>query len=375
MEPLVPISPTLRLPARTPDRTARWFAVAALLLLAGCDREPEAAAPEVRPVRTVTIASSTSSNTVALTGRVQARAEVNQSFRLPGQLIERRVDIGDSVRVGQELARLDSQNEASALAAAQAQLVAAQVQLADARNNFTRMRNLIVDNAVSRASYDHAQALQSTAEAQVKAVRSNLELAQNRFDFTRLRADVAGVVTARGPEVGEVVAAGQMIVQIAQAGAADAIFDVPAAVKNNASRAAPIWVALTSDPGIRAKGMVREVSPRADPVTGTFRVRVSLANAPAAMRLGSTVTGRLELDAVTGIAIPAVALTQVEGKPAVWVVDPKTSTVALRRVTVRSNDANVVMVAAGLNPGDVVVTAGVQVLRPGQKVSVLGSAQ
>ncbi len=355
--------------------TAKLLALATLVLLAACGREPEAIAPEVRPVRTITIANSVSSNTVALTGRVQARAEVNQSFRLPGQLIERRVDVGDSVRAGQEIARLDSQNEASGLQAAQAQLVAAQVQLADARNNFTRMRNLIVDNAVSRASYDHAQALQSTAEAQVKAVQSQLALAQSRFDFTRLRADVSGVVTARGPEVGEVVAAGQMIVQIAQSGAADAIFDVPAPVKDSASRAATIWVALTSDPGIRAKGSVREVSPRADPVTGTFRVRVSLANAPAAMRLGSTVTGRLELDAVPGIAIPAVALTQLDGKPAVWVVDPKTSTVALRRIEIRSNDATMVQVQSGLNPGDVVVTAGVQVLRPGQKVSLLGSVK
>jgi RND family efflux transporter MFP subunit len=345
-----------------------------LLAVAACDRAPEAVAPEVRPVRTLTIANSVASNDVRMTGRLQARAEVNQSFRLPGQLIARTVEIGDRVRQGQLLARLDSQNEQSGLQAAQAQLVAAQVQLADARNNFTRMKNLIVDNAVSRASYDHSEALLRTAEAQVTAVRSQVELAQNRVNFTRLNADAAGVVTARGPEVGEVVAAGQMIVQIAQAGAVDAIFDVPAPVKDAASRTSAIWVSLVSDPGIRARGTVREVSPRADPVTGTFRVRVGIADAPPAMRLGSTVQGNLRLTSPPGIMLPTTALVRAKGGTAVWVVDPATKTVSQRPVVVGGSDTDEVRVEQGLAPGDIVVTAGVQVLRPGQKVSLLGPA-
>jgi RND family efflux transporter MFP subunit len=360
---------------RPASGTAKLLALAALVLLASCGREPEAVAPEVRPVRSVTIASSSPTNDVSLTGRLQARAEVNQSFRLPGQLIQRFVDIGDQVRVGHPLARLDSQNEQSGLQAAQAQLVAAQVQLADARNNFNRMRNLIGDNAVSRASYDHSEALLRTAEAQVIAVRSQLELAQNRVNFTRLNADVAGVVTARGPEVGEVVAAGQMIVQIAQAGAVDAVFDVPALAKDTLTRTSTIWVALLSDPGIRAKGTVRELSPRADPVTGTFRIRISVANPPPAMRLGSTITGTLRLTTPPGISLPTAALVRAKGGTAVWIVDPKTSTVGLRTVTVGSSDTDQVRVNDGLNPGDIVVTAGVQVLRPGQKVSLLGPAK
>jgi RND family efflux transporter MFP subunit len=346
-----------------------------LSTLAACDRAPEAAVAEVRPVRTITIANTVASNDVRMTGRLQARAEVNQSFRLPGQLIARNVEIGDQVRVGQPLARLDSQNEQSGLQAAQAQLVAAQVQLADARNNFTRMKNLIVDNAVSRASYDHSEALLRTAEAQVTAVRSQVELAQSRVNFTRLNADVAGVVTARGPEVGEVVAAGQMIVQVAQAGATDAIFDVAAPVKDAASRTDTIWVSLVSDPGIRARGTVREVSPRADPVTGTFRVRVGIANAPPAMRLGSTVQGNLRLTSPPGIQLPTTALVRAQGGTAVWVVDPKTNIVSQRPVVVGGSDTDQVRVEQGLAPGDIVVTAGVQVLRPGQKVSLLGPAK
>ena len=347
----------------------------ALLITASCGRGVEEAPPEIRPVRTVTIANSAASNDVSLTGRVQARAEVNQSFRLAGQLIERRVDVGDTVRAGQLLARLDSQNEASGLQGATAQQLAARVQLDDARNNFNRMRNLIKDDAVSRAAYEHSQALLRTAEAQVKAVGSQVDLAQSRVNFTQLTADASGVVTARGPEVGEVVSAGQMIVQIAQTGAMDAIFDVPAQIKDSASRSSVIWVSLTSDPGVRARGTVREVAPRADPVTGTFRVRISVANAPAAMRLGSTVTGRLELVSAPGISIPTSALTRVEGQPAVWIVDPKASTVSLRKIAVSTNNAAQVRVDSGLSPGDIVVTAGVQVLRPGQKVSLLEPAK
>lgn len=347
------------------------IAMALLAAVSGCDRAPQAVVAEIRPVRAITIANSSPGNDVSLTGRLQARAEVNQSFRLPGQLIQRNVDIGDQVRAGQPLAQLDSQNERSGLQAAQAQLVAAQVQLADARNNFNRMRNLIGDNAVSRASYDHSEALLSTAEAQVTGVRSQLELAQNRVNFTKLKADVAGVVTARGPEVGEVVAAGQMIVQIAQAGAIDAVFDVPAVAKNNLMRNTAIWVSLVSDPGIRAKGVVRELSPRADPVTGTFRIRIGIANAPPAMRLGSTVSGTLRLASSPGISLPTAALVRADGGTAVWIFDPGSKMVSLRTVVVGSSATDQVRIAQGLNSGDIVVTAGAQVLHKGQKVSLL----
>lgn len=349
--------------------------MALLLALSACDRAPEVQAPEIRPVRAITIESNARTNEVTLTGRLQARAEVNQSFRLAGQLVERNVDVGDQVRAGQQLARLDSQNEQSGLQAAQAQLVAARVQQDDARNNFRRMSNLIGENAVSQASYDHAQALLRTAEAQVSAVTSQLELAKSRVDFTRLRADVTGVVTARGPEVGEVVAAGQMIVQIAQAGATDAVFDVPAVAKDTLTRTSTISVALLSDPGIRAKGTVRELSPRADPVTGTFRIRVSVTNPPPAMRLGSTVTGSLRLTSPPGISLPTASLVRAQGGTAVWIVDKKTNTVSLRTVTVGSSATDEVRIDQGLDPGDIVVTAGVQVLRPGQKVSLLGPAK
>ena len=162
------------------------------------------------------------------------------------------------------------------------------------------------------------------------------------------------------------VSPGRMIIQFARYGGRDAVFDVPARIKDNAPKNADITVSLSSDPKVTAAGKVREVSPRADPVTGTFAVRVRLVDPPPAMRLGSTVTGRMKLDATAGITIPAAALMRADGRTAVWVVEG--GAVALRTITVGASDSTTVQVASGLKPGDVVVTAGVQALRPGQKV-------
>jgi RND family efflux transporter MFP subunit len=289
------------------------------------------------------------------------------------------------------IARLDPQNEESALLSARAQLAGANAQLVEARANYNRMAELVVEDAVSRAQFDQAKALLQSAEAQVLSVQGQVNLAQNRLSYTRLFADVAGVVTARGPEPGEVVSGGRMIVQVAQDGARDAVFDVPAQIKDaapldpkiavsrgrdgkpgdKADSSRDLSVALAMNPKVTAVGRVREVAPRADPVTGTFAVRVRLINPPAAMRLGSTVTGRIRLDAQPGIALPSAALMRADGRTAVWVVDPKAGTVSLRNIAVSAADATSVQVASGLSVGDVVVTAGVQALRPGQKVRMI----
>ena len=354
-------------------KVAVFVALGALIMLSACKRADEVAAPEIRPVRVTTIESRATNGVVSLTGTVQAQTEINLAFRIDGRLIERAVDIGDTVKPGQLIARLDSQNEETSVQSARAQLAAARAQLVEARNNHARMRDLVAEAAVSRATFDQAVALLKTAESQVESVQAQLTLAQNRLSYTRLESDVAGVVTARGPEPGEVVSAGRMIVQVAREGARDAVFGVPAQIKDIAPKNPEIRVVLTSDPSISAIGRVREVSPRADAVTGTFTVRVRLIDPPAAMRLGSTVTGSLKLDATNAIEIPTSALMRSDGTAGVWIVDPQTMTVSLRRVEVQSQDTANVRIRAGLKDGDLVVTAGVQALHPGQKVRLLGT--
>jgi RND family efflux transporter MFP subunit len=163
-----------------------------------------------------------------------------------------------------------------------------------------------------------------------------------------------------------------MIVQLAREGGRDAVFDVPSRVIESASAEDEVLVALSADPTVTTAGRVREVSPQADPVTRTFQVRVGLASPPAAMRLGSTVTGTVQLGGVPGIVVPTSALTASQGGPAVWVLDPKDRRVALRNVDVVRYELDRVVIGGGLSSGEIVVTAGVQVLRPGQEVRLLG---
>jgi RND family efflux transporter MFP subunit len=346
-----------------------------LALLAACKSPEEPVAPEIRPVRVVVGEQRAAGESVSLTGTVQAETEVNLSFRIDGRMIERRANTGDTVRVGQVVATLNPENEESALQAARAELAAANARMVEAQNNFQRQQRLLEQNFISKAAFDQAVATRKAAESQADAARANVDIAQNRLGYTRLVASSGGTVTAVGAEPGEVVQAGRMIVQLAQKGGIDAVFDVPPQVKDIAPRQPEITVALTMNPKVTAKGRVREVSPRADAITGTFQVRVALINPPPAMRLGSTVTGRMRVDGVSGIEIPASALTRADRQPSIWVVDPQANTVSLRAIEVASFSPDQVIVGGGLKPGEMVVTAGVHALRPGQKVSPLEAAK
>jgi RND family efflux transporter MFP subunit len=350
-------------------------ALAVLALLAACRPPAEPRPPEVRPVRTMTVMKLEAGQTVSLTGTVQAQTEVNYAFRIDGRMIERPVRVGDALRPGQVIARLDASNEESALASARAQLASAQAQAVEQRNNLNRQRELLAQRFISQAAFDRIAANAQSADASVVSARSQVELAQNRVSYTRLVADAPGTVAAIGAEPGEVVAAGRMIVQAARKEGRDAVFDVPAQIKDRAPANPEITVALTSDANVTAKGRVREVAPRADPVTGTFKVRVGLIDPPAGLRLGSTVTGTMRMDTAPAIEVPGSALARAGAQSAVWIVDPKTQTVSQRPIRVASHDAERIVVAEGLEPGDIVVTAGVQALHSGQKVRLLGAAK
>ncbi|MCC8396846.1 efflux RND transporter periplasmic adaptor subunit [Paraburkholderia sp. MMS20-SJTR3] len=343
-------------------------ALAAAALLVGCRKAEEAPVAEVRPVRVVRITEQVAGTAITLTGNLRAQAEINQSFRIDGRMISRSVEVGERVHAGQVLARLDRMNEESSLQSARAQLAGAQARALEARTMYDRMRDLLAERAVSRASFEQAQAMAKVTQSQVDSSQSLLNIAQNRLSYTDLVSDVAGVVTAVGAEPGEVVPAGRMIVQVAREGAVDAVFDVPLAVKDAAPANPEILVTLAANPALSAIGRVREVSPRADPVTGTFAVRVRLIDPPASMHLGSTVNGQMKLERPPAISVPSSALIQPGGKPAVWVVDTKAGTVSTRNVELQAYGEDRVQISQGLVPGDMVVTAGAQTLRPGQKI-------
>ncbi|HSO42444.1 MAG TPA: efflux RND transporter periplasmic adaptor subunit [Rhodospirillales bacterium] len=310
---------------------------------------------------------------VAITGQVQAEEEVSLAFRVGGRMIERSVNVGDAVEAGQVVARLEREPAENQLRQARAAVESARGQLSKTRADFGRQQSLLQSGFTTRVRYDQARQAMVAAQAQLDDARARLDIAEDNLGYTDLVVDAGGSVTARGAEPGEVVSAGQIIGRVARERGRDAVFDVPERIIRAASADEPIDVALASDPSVRAVARVREVSPQADPVTRTFKVRAGLDDPPEAMRLGSTIVGSVTLDATPGITIPPSALTQAGSDPAVWVVDPEAMTVSLRPVQVGQFALDSVTVAEGLKEGELVVTAGVQVLRPGQKVRLLGA--
>jgi RND family efflux transporter MFP subunit len=347
----------------------------AALLLASCGVPEEPPMAELRPVRTVTVEEFPGGETVTLTGRIAAEEEVRLAFRVGQRMTERNVNVGDRVEAGRLVARLESTTLQNAVQGARAQVASAQAAAADARLEFERQRTLLERGVAPRARFERAQKVRETSTAQVDAAQAQLATAREQLTYTDLVADSAGVVTAVGAEPGEVVAAGQMIVRVARKGGRDAVFDAPARVKEAVGGLDPdVTVVLTSNPATRTTGRVREISPQADPVTRTFEVKVGLNDPPEAMRLGSTVTGTIQLGGAKGIRIPASALTTSQGAPAVFLLDPTSSTVSLRIVEVARFGLAEVELSSGLAADEVVVTAGVQTLRPGQKVRLLQAA-
>ncbi|MDA9518986.1 RND transporter [Bradyrhizobium sp. CCBAU 11434] len=346
---------------------------ASALILAACGRDTETKESPPRPVRTTTIEKRESLVPLTFTGRVEAEDEVSVAFRISGRLLANDIKVGDRVEAGQLLAELEPQNELSGLRQAKAALSAAQGQLTQARNHYERQETLLAQGWTTRANFEAATQARQTAQSQVEAAEAQLSSAHDLVSFTELRADAAGKIIATGPPAGEVVQAGQMIARIARQDGRDAVFDIPAQMVRSAPAGVQVTVSLTDDPNVTAQGRIRQIAAQADAVTRTFEVKVGLTDPPAAMRLGATVNGRVEINSGPTIDIPATALTRINQQPAVWILDPSTNVVAARNVEILRSDQAQVTVSQGLDAGEIIVTAGVQALHPGQRVRVLGS--
>jgi membrane fusion protein, multidrug efflux system len=351
------------------------IALALAAVLTACQKQTDTAVPEARPVRTVTVEKREGGVPLTFTGRIEAEDEVLLAFRISGRLLESKGKVGDQVQAGQLIATLEPQNELNSLRQAQAALAAAEGQLTQARSHFERQQTLLGQGWTTRANFEVATQAQQTAQSQVDAAEAQLRAAHDLVGFTELKADAPGIITATGPRAGEVVQAGQMIVRLARKDGRDAVFEVPAQLIRSAPRDPIITVSLTDESAVTARGRVREVAAQANPVTRTFEVKVGLTDPPPEMRLGATVVGRTETDSGPIIEIPATALTRVNERPAVWIVDPKSLTVSTRNVDILRFDPAQAVISQGLDTGEIVVTAGVQALHPGQKIRLLGSVQ
>ena len=351
----------------------RRVAIIPLLALAllGCDKPQPAA--EIRPVRTITAVAGSDGEPVSLTGHIRARTEESLAFRIDGRMIRRLVEVGQVVTPNDLIAEVDPVPQLDALHQAQAKLAAAEATLHEASNTMERKRTLANQGWATKADYDAAERALQTAKAQLDVAKAQLHEAEDHFGYSQLRADAPGVVVSKSAEAGEVVRAGQTIVTIAHYDGADAVFNVPASLMRQVSPDALITIALTDDPKIQTTGRVRETAPQADPTTRSFQVKVGLDEWPEAMRLGATVFGQARMLGGEGIELPATALTMVENQAAVWVVDPKSQRVSLRPVELQRHASSSIVVSKGVEAGELVVTAGVHALRPGQEVRLLGA--
>jgi RND family efflux transporter MFP subunit len=342
-------------------------------ILVGCD-EKKAAEPDIRPVRTATVEPGAGAEVITLTGEIRARYESDLGFRIDGKIVERPVDIGSAVKNGDVLARIDPQPRQQDLQSARADAAAAQATLTKDQAAEARQATLLKDGFATRANYDVALASLQTAQSQVESTAARLRQAEDNLGYTQLRADADGVIATVSANIGQVVSAGQAVVRLAQPGEREAVFNVSDATLSSSPRNPPVTVLLANNPAISVVGTVRYVSPQADATTRTYEVRISLPDAPPEMRLGSTVTGSVSLDTAGLVELPSSALFEQDGKPGVWVVDPKARTVAVKPISIARYTGDKIVLNGGLQKGDVVVTAGVQKLIPGQKVRLLVAA-
>ncbi len=347
------------------------IALSIAAMLSGCSHPPPPEPP--RAVRTVEVRYEKTQESDRYFGSVQARYEVDQAFRVGGKVVTRKVDVGQKVRQGDVIAVLDETDYRLAVEAAQQQLAAAEAQARQAQSDRQRLNALKTDGSVSPSDDEKAQSNAQTTRATAEAEARKLELARNRLAYTTLHASQDGVVTSVKFEVGQVVGEGLPIVSIAKEGEPEIVVNVPED-QLSVFKTSRYKAALTSAPDQAFDVVLRELSPQAASTTRTFRARLKPVTARA-LPLGAS--ARLVVERPVGdtpaAAIPASAITQNKGQPAVWVVHRGATdaggTVDLTNVVVHEYRNDIVLVS-GPSPGELVVTAGVQKMAPGLHVAL-----
>jgi RND family efflux transporter MFP subunit len=345
-------------------------------VLSACSHEAPPA-ETLRPVRTVEVQYERARETSRYFGSVQARHEVDQAFRVGGKVLQRRVDVGQSVREGDVLAELDDVDYRLSEEATRQQLEAATARARQAESDWQRMQALKGDGSVSEFDDEHAQSTLRTARAAAEAEARKLELARNQVKYTVLRASSSGVVTSVRFEVGQVVAAGQPVIQIANQGEPEIVADVPED-QLESFKTSRFLASLASASDDKFDVVLRELSAQAAAQTRTYRARLKPAT-PRQLPLGATATLITEREAAGPqlASIPAAAITQSKGQPALWTArragDELAGVVELAPVVVHGyrNDEALV---SGLPAGTIVVTAGVQKMAPGLRVALPAAA-
>ena len=358
-----------------PGRRLATLGFAILLALGGCQPHAPVVAPSAvvmaLPVHPL---QNSGGEGLRFPAVVASRYANVMSFRVAGKLLERDVRLGDAVRRGQVLARLDAADAQQQLTSAQAALDAARHRLGFAQQQLDRDRaqaaqNLIADSQLEQTQDSYTAALDGRDQA-----AAQFAVAQNALQYNTLRAEHDGLITSENADTGQVVAAGQPIYGLAWSGDTDITLDAPESRLGAITVGGQASVSFPALPNRRFEARVREISPAADPQSRTFRVKLSLAQPDADVRLG--MTGEATLAGVTASAgasehtfvLPATAIFHQGAQPAVWVVRPKDSMLELRTVTASRYDDQTATVTDGLHDGESVVLAGVHTVYAGEAV-------
>lgn len=348
-------------------------------LLAACHRqEPEAAAP--RPVVAVAVHGDGQPAAMSLPGDVEARYSTPLSFRIAGKIVERRVRLGDTVKQGEVVARLDPADEQKNDASAQAQLDAAQHRYVYAKQQLDRDRAQAKENLIAQAQLEQTEDAYASALAQRDQAAQQASLANDQLQYTTLSADHAGVITAENADTGQNVSSGQAVYNLAWSGDIDVVCDVPETALASLAVGHQASVTLAALPGRTFTARVRELSPAADPQSRTWRAKLTLEQPGADVRLGMTASvsfapANASTDAHASLyTLPATALFHDGDAPAVWVVSDGDNngkdkdTLSLRRVQIARYGERTVDISQGLKDGERVVLQGVHTVSAGEKV-------
>jgi multidrug efflux system membrane fusion protein len=294
-------------------------------------------------------------------------------FRVAGKIVERAINVGDRVKVGQVIARLDDTDLKLAENSAKAAVASARTRRDVARDSLERAKPLLPQGFISQAAYDIRRNEFEAAASALDTAEAQLRQATNAVSYATLKADKAGIVTAVTGEPGQVVSAGQPVAVLADVGETEVAIAVPEQDAGRIVVGQHANITLWAGPRVSIVGSIREIAGQADATSRTYAIRVATTDPPQSMRLGMTASVTIRLDEEGAkMVVPLSALTEVDGGPVVFVVDRDRKTVRKAPVTVAATAEEGVSITSGLHAGDLVVTAGVQFLRDGMRVRLPG---
>lgn len=343
-------------------------------LAAGCSH-PEESPPPPRPVRVFRVSDGMAPSPAGFAGEITARRETALAFRIAGKLAARLVEVGDRVRKGQPVARLDAGDYRLATQNLKAQLAAARAERDFTRADLARYRELLEQKIIAPPEWDRHVTAHTAARERVAALEAQLAQTANQLGYAELAADRDGVITVLNAEVGDVVAAGQPVARLAQLDEREISISVPEQRIGDIKPGLDVFATLWSQENRRLRARIREVAPAADPVSRTYRVKAALLEGLDQARLGMTATVWLPARSSSVLSVPrsAIFTTQVEpGQARVWLVDVQAGTVQSAPVTLGRPVGAERIEVSGLTAGQTVVSAGVQRLIEGQAVRILG---